>query len=260
MITSTGNPRVKHLVQLQTRAKARREAGQFVAEGARMCAEAPEDRVEAVYVSESFARQTQGEPRWAGQPYEVLSDAVFAHVSDTQTPQGILCVVRMRPYTLSDILDTPGGLWVVLEQLQDPGNVGTVFRTGEAAGVAGVVMDAATADIYSPKVVRSTMGSIYRVPFCVVPDLTEALAALRARGIRVYAADPEGGGEYTAPDYTRDTAFLIGNEGNGLSEAARSAADMGVHIPMRGELESLNASVAAGILLYEADRQRRAIQ
>ncbi len=291
MIASTANPQVKNLVRLQKKAKARRQQGVYVAEGVHMFREAPADRICGIYVSESFfaqpdsaelldkKRQRGGLP--SGASYEVLSDAVFDYVSDTKTPQGILCLVRMQEYSPDEVLDgaaeeppaadDPGGkptaagtdvgsahgLWLVLESLQDPGNLGTIFRTAEGAGVTGIVMDPFTADPYSPKTIRSTMGSIYRVPFCVADDLTEILAAMHARGIRVFAASGNGGAVYTTQDYTGPAAFLIGNEGSGLSDAAMAAADASVCIPMRGQLESLNASAAAGILLYEADRQRR---
>ncbi len=278
MITSTSNPQVKNLVQLQTKAKARREQGRYVIEGVRMCAEAPEDLTERVYVSASFLEDPQSEPLLAGKRYEVLSDTVFAHVSDTQTPQGILCVMRMRDDTGEEILAGSrksasawressvgsneslagkNGLWLVLESLQDPGNLGTVFRTAEGVGTAGIVLDAATADVYNPKTIRATMGSLYRVPFVVTEDLPGMLARMKARGIRIFAADLRGSVDYADCDYTGDTAFLIGNEGNGLSDEVLSAADTCVRIPMRGNLESLNASVAAAVLLYEADRQRR---
>ncbi len=295
MITSTSNPQVKNLVQLQKKAKARKAQGVFPVEGARMAREVPPDRVEAVYVSESFLCEPEneelvtmllGDGDCPGELCcEVLSDTVFWHVSDTRTPQGILCLVRMREYLpeevfaatdrrSTDAANEPGasdGLWMVLESLQDPGNLGTVFRTAEGAGVSGMILDAATADPYNPKAIRSTMGSILRVPFLVSKDLPATLNEMRSRGIRVFAADGrentdgaesssvggEGSAFYTDVDYTGPTAFVIGNEGNGLSDDARAFADGLVRIPMRGQLESLNASTAAAILLYEADRQRR---
>ncbi len=239
-----------------------------------MFREAPDDMIESVYVSESFLLQPENremlesrlrrETGDSGRHYEVMSDAVFDYVSDTKTPQGILCLVRMREYGLDEILgsssaasEDAAGLWLVLECLQDPGNLGTIFRTAEGAGVTGILMDAFTADIYNPKTIRSTMGSIFRVPFYIAGDLPGTLAAMRSRGISIFAACGESGSFYTSEDYTGPTAFLIGNEGSGLSGTAMDTADRPVRIPMRGMLESLNASVAAGIMLYEADRQRR---
>ncbi len=267
MIASTSNPQVKNLVRLRKKAKARREQGLYVVEGVRMFCEAPAGEIEGIYVSESFLAQPgseallDGKRQRDGRPseesYEVLSDAVFDYVSDTKTPQGILCLVRMREYSPDEILGEPDGLWLVLESLQDPGNLGTIFRTAEGAGVSGILMDFSTADIYNPKTIRSTMGSIYRVPFFSSEDLPAELDTMKSRGIRLFAACGGGSTGYAEADYTRPAAFLIGNEGNGLSDEVLRRSDERIRIPMRGQLESLNASVAAGILLYEADRQRR---
>ncbi len=257
MITSTSNPQIKNLIQLNRKVKARRQQQMYVAEGVRMVREAPPDELEMIYVSESFRSQPQNEEMLAGRRYEVLSDSVFAHVSDTKTPQGILCLMRMRQYSLDDMMLMPDVMLLVLENLQDPGNLGTVFRTGEGAGITGIILDDSTVDVYNPKTVRSTMGSIYRIPFFVTEDLVGTLATLRSRGIRIFAAHLDEGICYTETDFTQSTAFLIGNEGNGLTKSALEASDFHVRIPMRGRLESLNASMAAGILMYEADRQRR---
>ncbi|MCC8141234.1 MAG: RNA methyltransferase [Lachnospiraceae bacterium] len=257
MITSTSNPQVKSLIQLMQKARARRERGLYVVEGVRMFREAPADRIEGIYVSESFERQSENRELLDGKRYEVLSDKVYHFVSDTKTPQGILCLVRMREYSEEEVLADENGMWLVLESMQDPGNLGTAFRSGEGAGIAGIILDATTADPYNPKTIRSTMGSIYRVPFLVSKDLLDTLKTMHLRGIRILAAHAEGSACYSEEDYTGATAFLIGNEGNGLSEAALAAADERICIPMRGQLESLNASTAAAILLYEADRQRR---
>ncbi len=257
MITSTSNPQVKNLVQLKKKARARREQGVYVVEGVRMFREAPAGEIAGIYVSESFLAQPESKELLLGMDFEVLSDTVFDYVSDTKTPQGILCLMRMPSYDPKDMAQAGDGMWLVLESLQDPGNLGTLFRTGEAAGVSGIIMDTGTADVYSPKTIRSTMGSIYRVPFFVTDDLPGTLAAMKDGGIRIFAAGTDGSVRYTEADYTKATAFLIGNEGNGLSGEALAAADAAVCIPMRGQVESLNASMAAGILLYEADRQRR---
>ena len=185
-----------------------------------------------------------------------MSDTVFAHVSDTKTPQGILAVVRRMEYTAEDILgETPHVL--VLENIQDPGNLGTILRAGEGAGVTGIVMDANTADIYNPKVIRSTMGSVLRMPFVYVENLHETLEELKKKKIRLFAAHLQGKHAYDQEDYTGPAAFLIGNEGNGLTEETAAMADTYIRIPMEGRVESLNAAVAASVLMFEAARQRR---
>ena len=149
-------------------------------------------------------------------------------------------------------------LLMILEDLQDPGNLGTILRTGEGAGVTGVILSKNSVDIYNPKVIRSTMGSVYRVPFCYTSSIREEILPwLREKKITGYAAHLEGKNSYDREDYTRDTAFFIGNEGNGLSRELSENADIWIRIPMEGQVESLNAAMASGILMYEAYRQRR---
>lgn len=261
MITSTANQSVKDVIQLNQKSRARQREGLFVAEGVKMFEEAPEDRICKVFVAQRAEAELYG--RYGGRlsrlHTEIVADPVFDRMADTRSPQGILCLVRQREYRLEQLLDAGGGapLLVIIEDLQDPGNLGTIFRTGEGAGVSGIIMSCGTVDIYNPKTIRSTMGSIYRVPFLYTDDLTAAAALLRERGVGVYAAHLGGSRMYDACDYKAGTAFLIGNEGNGLREETARCADCLVRIPMEGKLESLNASVAASLLLYEAYRQRR---
>ncbi len=148
-------------------------------------------------------------------------------------------------------------LFTLLEDLQDPGNLGTIFRTGEGAGVDGIIMSRQTVDVYNPKVIRSTMGSVYRVPFLYVDDLCEVIRTMQEHNISVYAAHLKGKKYYDCYDYRKGTAFVIGNESAGLKEETAGSADEYIRIPMAGKVESLNAAVASSILLYEAGRQRR---
>lgn len=257
MITSTSNAQIKKIIQLNTKGKARRNSRAFVVEGIKMFQEAPEDWIETVYISESFLKN-HGE-LVKDTVYEVVSDQVFKHICDTMTPQGILCVLKMPEYRMEDLLGTEGRppLLLVTESIQDPGNLGTMFRTAEGAGATGIVMNKSTVDLFNPKTIRSTMGSIYRLPFLYTEDLSSIIGELQGKGIRFYAAHLKGKGSYDEQDYTYPTGFLIGNEGNGLSEEIADLADDYIRIPMEGKLESLNAAMAAGILVYEANRQRR---
>ncbi len=258
MITSKGNPRVREAAALGKKAKFRSETGLFVVEGPRMFAELPRERIRCVYATETFYRERnelfQGVPG-----VELVTEEVLKAMSDTQTPQGVLALARQYDYRLEDLLpaDAPAHL-MVLETIQDPGNLGTILRAGEGAGLTGVIMDAATADLYSPKVVRSTMGSVFRVPFVRTEDLRGTLALLKRSGVRLAAAHLSGSVEYDREDYTGPTAFLIGNEAAGLSRETAEMADVRVRIPMLGKVESLNAAVAASVLMFEAARQRRA--
>ena len=263
-ITSTANKQIKNVVLLQKKAKERKRQGCFVAEGQKLLRETPAELLREVYISESFPIQRDALPgelledwRQKGGCVITVSEAVFSHMSDTQTPQGILAVVKMPEYTLDEILRKRPAHLLLTEGIQDPGNLGTMFRTGEGAGVTGILMSRETVDLFHPKTVRSTMGSIYRVPFLVVENWAETLETLREQGICLYAAHLRGQKDYDQFDFTRDTGFLIGNEGNGLTEATASLADEYLRIPMEGRLESLNAAMAAGILMYETYRQRR---
>ena len=272
MITSTGNSRIRELVQLKKKGKERDRLGVFVAEGSKMYQEAPAGLLQSVYVSESYVRQKGMPSVPGGVPCETVSDPVFETISDTKTPQGILCVLRQLHYTEQDLLGknfpvrsgTEGTapeehrqpLCMVLENLQDPGNLGTILRTAEGAGVTGVLLGHTCVDIYNPKVIRSTMGSIYRVPFCYTQDLRGVLKEWRQKGIHLYAAHLQGSERYDRENYTQASAFLIGNESQGLTEETAALADRYIRIPMQGKVESLNASVAAAILMYEAARQR----
>lgn len=285
MISSTTNKQVKFVNALVKKAKTRREEDLFVAEGFRMCSEIPKDRIHTLYISESFSKTKECKTLREGVKHiELVTDEVFKSLSDTQTPQGILALVKQYHYTLDEVTgktakekatasgqDADGSvqnrkkqenrkkpaLLMVLETIQDPGNLGTIIRAGEGAGVTGVVMDANTTDIYNPKVIRSTMGSVLRMPFVYVEDLHETLQELKNRNIRLFAAHLKGKQAYDLEDYTGDTAFLIGNEGNGLTDETAAMADTYVRIPMEGSVESLNAAVAASVLMFEAARQRR---
>lgn len=257
MITSGSNRQMKNILLLQKKGRARREQGLFVVEGRKMFAEAPREWLSAVYVSEDFLTQPKAEELLAGISYEVVSAGVFQTISDTQTPQGILCVVRQPVYELSGLLKGKNPHLLVLESIQDPGNLGTMLRTGEGAGITGMIVNQTTADLFSPKTVRATMGSIYRVPYYVSEDLAETVTQLKCEGVHVYAAHLKGEMQYDEPDYTGGTAFLIGNEGAGLSDGLSALADDYIRIPMEGRVESLNAAVSASLLMYETNRQRR---
>ena len=135
-----------------------------------------------------------------------------------------------------------------------------ILRTAEGAGVNGILMSRDTVDIFNPKTIRSTMGSVYRVPFLYVEDICETVRKLKNKGISAYAAHLKGTGSYDEQDYTKGTAFLIGNEGNGLTDELADLADTYIRIPMYGKVESLNAAIASAVLMYEAQRQRRNIE
>lgn len=254
MITSTSNEQVKNIIQLKEKAKVRRQKKLFVVEGIKMFREIPKDKLVSVFVSEKFEKEN--EELLSHTDYILLSDSVFKKISDTVTPQGILAVVKQNEFTIEDIIerrDKERSCIVVLDRLQDPGNLGTIVRTGEGAGITGIVMSNDSVDLYNPKVIRSTMGSVFRVPVAVVPDLQDAIKKMKQNGIETYAAHLNGM-EYQKGAFGKDIALLIGNEAKGLSDEVSVMADKLIKIPMEGKVESLNAAVATAILMYEARR------
>ncbi len=253
MITSADNKRIKNVIALLEKNKARKEQDAFVIEGIKLFSEAPTEDISEVYISESYAGPREKLDKL---PFDVVKDEVFGKMTDTLTPQGILCVVKKRHYDLDFLLQEQSGVYLVLETLQDPGNLGTIMRTAEGAGVKAVIMSFDTVDIYNPKTVRSTMGSIFRVPFVYTADLKASIDRLKKSGVTCYAAHLRGERSCYSCDYTKPTAFFIGNEGNGLSDEIADLADTYIKIPMEGALESLNAGISAGLLMYEAKRQR----
>lgn len=273
MISSAANAQIKYLIKLQEKNAVRKKEQVYVCEGQKMFFEvlqyARKDIVKA-YFSESFYRECKGRKEFPNLgnfeeilseiPFEVVADTVFREISQTVTPQGVLAVVRQPEYSLEMLMggtDGQSSRLLLLEDLRDPGNLGTILRTAEGAGMTGVILSRESVDMFNPKVIRSTMGAIYRVPFIYVQDFIALLDQLKVCGFTVYAAHLAGAVEYDIPRYPVRTAMIIGNEANGLSEEAAKMADTRIRIPMAGKVESLNAAVAAAILMYEIKRQER---
>ena len=280
IITSPANPQVKRVQAYQKKRKERDRDGVFVAEGERLVTEAPSDCIAELYLSASYhAAMPPAAERFFVRHKEqaqVVSDEVFAKMSDTKTPQGILAVVRKNAAVSLPVPEAGDGKrnstgpLLVLENIQDPGNLGTILRTSEAAGACGIVLCGNMADVYQPKVVRSTMGSIFRVPVLQAEtlyghapetppeeEIIPLARHLRTSGYRIVCADMGGDTDYDAFDWKQPVALVIGNEANGLSDAAKKEADVLLRIPMAGKNESLNAAVATAVLLFEAARQLR---
>ena len=264
-VTNAKSDIVKRTASLKTASVARRE-GFFLVEGLRSVDELIKSTafgVEWLFIEQSlletdarlrayFEKRLPADTR----VYRVSKD-IFKKVSDTETPQGVLAVVRRTGDTVEDILKrSENPLICVVENLQDPGNAGTIMRTADAAGAAGVIATKGTVDFYSPKVVRSTMGSLLHLPIVQGADLARTVEELKANGIRVFAAALGATKYHFEADFTGPCAILIGNEGNGLTEEAIALADEKIIIPMPGSAESLNAAMAAGVVMFEAVRQR----
>ena len=261
-ITSPGNSRTKLVRKLQTR-KGRSEERRFVAEGRNLVNEILGRKldVDFIMVSESFLEESRGETA------DMLSSCIdsqditlctvpdreFGGLTDACGGVGILAVVRMREYGPETIRDLPpGASLLVLDRIQDPGNLGTIVRTAAAAGYGAVLAMSGTADLWSPKVLRSTAGMVFAIPFIAVKD-HEELRKLTA-GRRLVVTSVEGGRPYYEENLREGIALVIGNESRGVAPEIMEMADVRVTLPMKGGVESLNAAVAAAILMYESVR------
>lgn len=259
MITSGANAQVKQLLKLQKSGKERKKSRCFVAEGEKLVKEAfSYGHLQKLYLSEtmvsSFREGETVEREMLFQiPYEILSDALFQEVSDMVTPQGVLGVVQMPEYAQLELLDCVGERkhFLLLDDVRDPGNLGTMMRTAEGAGMNAVFLSKTSVDLFHPKVVRATMGSIFRMPFAYVDDLGEVIRLLKERKIPVYGCMMGGRKRYDTVHYQMGAGVVIGNEANGISKEVQEVLSDTVRIPMAGKLESLNAAVAAAILMYE---------
>ena len=252
-ISSLSNQHIKDINRLQTKSAARKKEKLFVTEGLKIYREIPKEDLVNTYVSESFLKEHKDELKSS---YIIVKDSIFKEICDTVTPQGIVCIVRQKEYNLETILNnSEKQTFVLLESLQDPGNLGTIMRTAEGAGISAVIMNKSTVDLFNPKVIRSTMGSVFRVPYFMYENLEDAVQDLQNHNVTVYAAHLKGEKNYDEISYQGSSAFLIGNESKGLSEKISGMADRLIKIPMQGKLESLNAAVSAAILMYESRKK-----
>ena len=253
-ISSKENRVYKDCVRL-SRKKYRDREKRYLIEGENLVREALCSGVEIVSL---LVREGSWQPDAFGREAMVTAPELFDRIAQTETSQGVLAIAAQKEWPLEEIAErcTGGKNIVVLDRLQDPGNIGTIIRTAEGAGYAAVVCLRGTADIYSPKVVRACAGSLYRMPVVYLEDVPSLRSWVDRLGYRITVTCMEDAVRYDEADLTREIALVIGNEGNGCSSEMIGAADLRVTIPMAGRLESLNASVAAGILMYETVRKQ----
>lgn len=251
IITSASNKIVKDIRALGDK-KGRERAGAFLVEGAKFVAEIGTNwEILKVVASESFARENC--LNTYGERVSIVSDRIFASISDVRSPQGILAVVAKRNFGLGELVRSTAQPLFILEEINDPGNLGTIVRTCHGLGAGGLILSPDCADIYSPKVVRASAGSLLHLPF-VVMGVQQAISALKAHGLSIYATSPKATGRIFDLDLQRPSAIMLGNEHRGLKPETAALADFEMSIPIAAE--SLNVSVACAIIAYEALRQR----
>ncbi len=258
LITSKDNDFIKHLKKLKDK-KYREEYGEFIVEGIKMIQEAIDEKaiIKDIIVCDDCKNQEYFSKEFL---YEIakynciyVTEKVFLQITDVTNPQGILAVIDRKKID-SDI-NYDSDLFLILDNIQDPGNMGTILRTADSINLKQIIVAKGTADVYNPKVVRSTMGAIFRVKVIEIEDLTKVVKEMKKRKIKVYATDLATNSSIYDVDYKK-SAIIIGNEANGVSKQLLDLADQKIKIPMIGKTESLNAAVATGIILYEAVRTK----
>ena len=277
IITSVQNARIKHVVALQQKSSLRREEGLFVVEGQREiehCIACGYEVVE-VFRGEWFLDEPSGKAerevrgKRIDMPISTVSHQVYEKMAYRGSTEGMIAIARCKPHDLSILSPltsrsalplgsskNPSPLIVVLESVEKPGNLGAVLRTAEAAGVDAVIVCDPLTDVYNPNVIRASIGGVFCVPTAVCSS-EECIAFLKAHQIQILTAQLQDSYEYYDYDMRQATAIVMGTESTGLSQQWREAADAHIRIPMLGRLDSLNVSVSAAILMYEAVRQRK---
>nr|WP_310739764.1 RNA methyltransferase [Oceanobacillus alkalisoli] len=241
LITSLTNGKVKAWRKLHKR-KGRKEQQMFLIEGSHLVEEAWKSGQKIV---EIIAEENVSIPAWsANLPVERVSNQVFTHISQTTTPQGVAAIIKMQPVTV-----ITGNQLVMLDAIQDPGNLGTIIRTADAAGIDAVILGEGTVDLYNDKVIRATQGSLFHIPVYEA-DLKEEIPSLRERGYEIWATALEDATYYHEVKTPEKVGLILGNEGAGVQRDLLQQADKRVKIPIYGKAESLNVSIAAGILMY----------
>lgn len=260
-IRSSSNKFIKELKSLY-RKKERWEKKQFLVEGIKMVEECINNKYEVLSIvySEMLFNIKGGEDLFNSvRTFPKLikvSDKIFREISDVKTPQGILAVARFKERDIEELTKIENSFIILLDRIQDPGNMGTIIRTADAFGADGIIVNSGSVDIYNPKVVRATMGSIFRTNIYFVDESIHILKELKEKGIKVYSTSLQGKRFIQDVDFRLPSLLIIGNESKGVSNEYLNMADELIKIPMVGGAESLNAAVASSIIMYEILRQR----
>jgi len=261
LISSAANPLAKRIRQLGDR-KYRRQSGAFVVQGPQPVWRAVEAgwEIETLVVAPELLSGRSAEltarQEAAGTPVARLTGELFTRLSDREGPAGVAAIVRTRAMSLAGLAVPAGAVFAVLDRVANPGNLGTIIRTVDAAGGAGVILLGEATDPFAPAAVKASMGSLFALPVALVRDDQELIAWARGHGIQLVATSGAAEHEHWHADYRPPVALLLGSEREGLPDRLLAAADLTVAIPMTGTAESLNLAVAAGVMLYELRRHQ----
>ena len=266
MITSTTNAQIKNIKKLMSSSTFRKSTQQFVVEGLRVVKDTPRENIIKIYFSESFAKNNDIRENFNVRipgiksnsidcNYEIIRDDIFNSISDTTNSQGILAICKMNINDDLSIIDDECDLIVICDRIQDPGNMGTIIRTSLAASVDALILSDSCVDIYNPKVVRSSASAIFKLPI-LKGDLVDIIKELQDQDFNIISTSLDTDTNIYTQDFTCKSAIVIGNEANGIREEILDMSNSLVNIPISDSIESLNASVACGIILFEINRQR----
>ncbi|WP_031516052.1 23S rRNA (guanosine(2251)-2'-O)-methyltransferase RlmB [Desulfofalx alkaliphila] len=262
MELNKSNWKIKYLRKLGRR-QFRLKERKFIIEGVRFVEELLGSgwQVQSLFYSTKLLENSRGKKlleQAKGRKIDCwqISENLFKELADTETPQGVLALVDMPCYDIQHILTASNPLLVVVDGVQDPGNLGTIIRSADAAAATGVITLKGTVDLYNPKTLRSTMGSIFHLPIITEQQPNETVNILKQKGIKIVVGEPRGGVDINQINLTQPVALVVGSEAKGAGTEITKAADLNATIPMPGNAESLNVSVACGVMLYEVVRQR----
>jgi RNA methyltransferase, TrmH family len=257
IITSSQNKYVKHVKSLHLK-KNRDHLGQYIIEGFKLIEEALEYHKSfyLLILSEVASNSIEGNALMnkcdeANIPVYIGSDKVFAEVSEMDTPQGVLAVIYKQEQRIEEVIENKSFNIAILDEVRDPGNVGTIVRTADACGINAVILSKGCVDLYNGKTVRATMGSMFHIPVFTDVEIVELIIRLKSMGAMVLGADPHSSVSCIDTKVDGSTAIVIGNEANGLRDEVKAVTTKNITIPMPGKAESLNAGIAAAILMYE---------
>lgn len=260
-ITSSKNPLIKEVKSLYKK-KERKKLGLFIIEGIKIIEEVI-DRdycFKSIIYTDSLLDNKDGNKFFSKiknmKNLIHVPENIFKEISDTENPQGILALVYIKSSKIEDLNVEENNFLLYLDEVQDPGNMGTIIRTADAFNIDGIILRDGCVDPYNPKVVRATMGSIFRIPLYFVDDGVGEIEKLKQRGMRVYSSSLEDSLDIGEVDFSGKSIVVIGNESNGVSREIYDISDSLIKIPMPGGSESLNAGVAASIIMYEAMKQK----
>ena len=260
-ITSSKNPKIKQIKSLYRR-KNRWNMELFIIEGVKILEECIDNNYpleNIIYSDELFNTNGGVEIYERIKSYENLiyvPNSLFKEISDTENPQGIMALAKITERQIEELYKLDNPFILFLEEIQDPGNMGTIIRTADAFNLDGIIVSEGSVDIYNPKVIRSTMGSIFRTPVYYIKDNMETIKKFESMGFKIFATSLEGENYTYNIDFKNSSLILIGNESKGLSDELHSLAHQWIKIPILGGAESLNVAIATSIIMYEGIKQR----